>query len=183
MPRWRNGRRARFRCECREACRFESYSGHFKRSFLRRTPFSFARIGLGQRVAPRATSLAWEYIYTPNRYATAIKQTKHTEQINFLVIFHLSYPTYGRLSYSSIFARSPLGFCRRSSPGWEGKVYFHHLPSPMKGKQKTLNSQNSHDSYPTKKSATAKAVAQNQKNQKPKSKKRRQRAHSRRRSY
>ena len=29
-PRWRNGRRARFRCECREACRFDSYSGHPK---------------------------------------------------------------------------------------------------------------------------------------------------------
>ena len=43
MPRWRNGRRARFRCECWEACRFESYSGHLKRSFLRRTPFSFAQ--------------------------------------------------------------------------------------------------------------------------------------------
>ena len=28
MPRWRNGRRARFRCECCEACRFESCSGH-----------------------------------------------------------------------------------------------------------------------------------------------------------
>ena len=28
LPRWRNGRRARFRCECREACRFESCSGH-----------------------------------------------------------------------------------------------------------------------------------------------------------
>ena len=28
MPRWRNGRRARFRCECWETCRFESYSGH-----------------------------------------------------------------------------------------------------------------------------------------------------------
>ena len=28
MPRWRNGRRARFRCVCREACRFESCSGH-----------------------------------------------------------------------------------------------------------------------------------------------------------
>ena len=27
-PRWRNGRRARFRCVCREACRFESCSGH-----------------------------------------------------------------------------------------------------------------------------------------------------------
>ena len=27
-PRWRNGRRARFRCACREACRFESCSGH-----------------------------------------------------------------------------------------------------------------------------------------------------------
>ena len=27
-PRWRNGRRARFRCECREACRFDSCSGH-----------------------------------------------------------------------------------------------------------------------------------------------------------
>ena len=29
MPRWRNGRRARFRCVCREACRFESCSGHY----------------------------------------------------------------------------------------------------------------------------------------------------------
>ena len=29
-PRWRNGRRARFRCECCEACRFESCSGHRK---------------------------------------------------------------------------------------------------------------------------------------------------------
>ena len=28
LPRWRNGRRARFRCVCREACRFESCSGH-----------------------------------------------------------------------------------------------------------------------------------------------------------
>ena len=28
-PRWRNGRRARFRCECCEACRFESCSGHY----------------------------------------------------------------------------------------------------------------------------------------------------------
>ena len=28
MPRWRNGRRARFRCECLTACRFESYPGH-----------------------------------------------------------------------------------------------------------------------------------------------------------
>ena len=41
-PRWRNGRRARFRCECCEACRFESCSGHlnpliidrFSRGFL-----------------------------------------------------------------------------------------------------------------------------------------------------
>lgn len=31
MPRWRNGRRARFRCECCEACRFESCSGHHKK--------------------------------------------------------------------------------------------------------------------------------------------------------
>ena len=31
-PRWRNGRRARFRCECREACRFDSYSGHTNKS-------------------------------------------------------------------------------------------------------------------------------------------------------
>ena len=30
MPRWRNGRRARFRCECLTACRFESYPGHKK---------------------------------------------------------------------------------------------------------------------------------------------------------
>ena len=37
-PRWRNGRRARFRCECREACRFESYSGHFKEEFRFETP-------------------------------------------------------------------------------------------------------------------------------------------------
>ena len=28
MPRWRNGRRARFRCVCREACRFDSCPGH-----------------------------------------------------------------------------------------------------------------------------------------------------------
>ena len=28
LPRWRNGRRARFRCECLTACRFESYPGH-----------------------------------------------------------------------------------------------------------------------------------------------------------
>ena len=35
MPRWRNGRRARFRCVCREACRFESCSGHHENnSFL-----------------------------------------------------------------------------------------------------------------------------------------------------
>ena len=27
-PRWRNGRRARFRCECFTTCRFESCSGH-----------------------------------------------------------------------------------------------------------------------------------------------------------
>ena len=34
-PRWRNGRRARFRCVCREACRFESCSGHHENnSFL-----------------------------------------------------------------------------------------------------------------------------------------------------
>ena len=33
MPRWRNGRRARFRCVCREACRFESCSGHYTRGF------------------------------------------------------------------------------------------------------------------------------------------------------
>ena len=25
MPRWRNGRRARFRCVCREACRFPDF--------------------------------------------------------------------------------------------------------------------------------------------------------------
>ena len=31
MPRWRNGRRARFRCACREACRFDSCSGHKER--------------------------------------------------------------------------------------------------------------------------------------------------------
>ena len=30
---WRNGRRARFRCVCREACRFESCSGHYTRGF------------------------------------------------------------------------------------------------------------------------------------------------------
>ena len=34
LPRWRNGRRARFRCVCREACRFESCSGHKKFRFL-----------------------------------------------------------------------------------------------------------------------------------------------------
>ena len=35
LPRWRNGRRARFRCVCREACRFESCSGHHENnSFL-----------------------------------------------------------------------------------------------------------------------------------------------------
>ena len=33
MPRWRNGRRARFRCVCREACRFESCSGHYSTRF------------------------------------------------------------------------------------------------------------------------------------------------------
>ena len=61
--------------------------GTSKGVFFKRTPFSFARIELVQLVAPRATSLAWEYIYTPNRYATAIKQTKHTEQINFRIIY------------------------------------------------------------------------------------------------
>ena len=30
LPRWRNGRRARFRCECWETCKFESCSGHDK---------------------------------------------------------------------------------------------------------------------------------------------------------
>ena len=34
MPRWRNGRRARFRCECLAACRFESYPGHKAFSFV-----------------------------------------------------------------------------------------------------------------------------------------------------
>ena len=29
LPKWRNGRRARFRCECWEACRFESCLGHW----------------------------------------------------------------------------------------------------------------------------------------------------------
>ena len=33
MPRWRNGRRARFRCECWETCRFESCSGHRPNEF------------------------------------------------------------------------------------------------------------------------------------------------------
>ena len=40
MPRWRNGRRARFRCECLTACRFESYPGHKKfRAALRTALF------------------------------------------------------------------------------------------------------------------------------------------------
>ncbi len=34
MPRWRNGRRARFRCECLTACRFESYPGHTPRRII-----------------------------------------------------------------------------------------------------------------------------------------------------
>ena len=58
MPRWRNGRRARFRCECWEACRFESYSGHKEFWW---TPFFVPRIGLGQRVAPRQTHL-WSVV-------------------------------------------------------------------------------------------------------------------------
>ena len=33
-PRWRNGRRARFRCECWETCRFESCSGHKPNEYL-----------------------------------------------------------------------------------------------------------------------------------------------------
>ena len=56
-PRWRNGRRARFRCECREACRFESYSGHLKGDFLQKVPFSFTRVGVIQRVSYRLRRL------------------------------------------------------------------------------------------------------------------------------
>ena len=38
LPRWRNGRRARFRCACREACRFDSCSGHFGASQRKTKP-------------------------------------------------------------------------------------------------------------------------------------------------
>ncbi len=31
LPRWRNGRRARFRCEWCKLCKFESCSGHNKK--------------------------------------------------------------------------------------------------------------------------------------------------------
>ena len=54
-PRWRNGRRARFRCECWETCRFESYSGH-KRLSLRQSLF-YAQNRTRQLVAPRHTYL------------------------------------------------------------------------------------------------------------------------------
>ena len=57
MPRWRNGRRARFRCECREACRFESYSGHFQKEFLCGNSFFRARIEPVQSVAVWQTCL------------------------------------------------------------------------------------------------------------------------------
>ena len=45
-PRWRNGRRARFRCVCREACRFESCSGHQGKPYRRNG-------GIGRRATLR----------------------------------------------------------------------------------------------------------------------------------
>ena len=47
MPRWRNGRRARFRCECWETCRFDSYPGHTKWQTARssRTKREFSSAG------------------------------------------------------------------------------------------------------------------------------------------
>ena len=51
MPRWRNGRRARFRCVCREACRFESCSGHYVRGLRKQLSWqSITLPRLGSRV-------------------------------------------------------------------------------------------------------------------------------------
>ena len=46
MPRWRNGRRARFRCVCREACRFESCSGHFVAEIAQLVEHNLAKVGV-----------------------------------------------------------------------------------------------------------------------------------------
>ena len=46
MPRWRNGRRARFRCVCREACRFESCSGHIIAEIAQLVEHNLAKVGV-----------------------------------------------------------------------------------------------------------------------------------------
>ena len=60
LPRWRNGRRARFRCECLTACRFESYPGHknFRAAFW--LLFFVPRIGLC-RASPCPASLIFTF--------------------------------------------------------------------------------------------------------------------------
>ena len=45
-PRWRNGRRARFRCVCREACRFESCSGHHVAEIAQLVEHNLAKVGV-----------------------------------------------------------------------------------------------------------------------------------------
>ena len=111
-PRWRNGRRARFRCECREACRFESYSGHLKRSSLRRAPFSFARIGLVQSVAVWHSYLRLRYcsvgVLLRNRRLCADSQkvnkfpfNYHPNPCNFVVRLRSNFTLLALLSASA----------------------------------------------------------------------------------
>ena len=41
-----SGRRARFRCVCREACRFESCSGHFVAEIAQLVEHNLAKVGV-----------------------------------------------------------------------------------------------------------------------------------------
>ncbi len=82
--------------------------GTSKGVFFEKAPFSFARIGLVQLVAPRVTNLRMavvccannclcQMIVFENKFSAIICQTQQS-------------------SIATATLRSPLGFCRRSSP-------------------------------------------------------------------
>ncbi len=105
-PRWRNGRRARFRCECREACRFDSYSGHIIR---RLTSVDRFFVGGGGWLAPRAAETFDSYSGHIIRRLTSVDRffvgggglvsTSRSRNVRLLFWAHYQTVDFGRPSF------------------------------------------------------------------------------------
>ena len=80
MPKWRNGRRARFRCVCRKTWRFESFLGHPNRLLIDWLTAYFLFTGVTQVPKMGSVENSWsiDYALLPNREWN--QKQKHKKQ-------------------------------------------------------------------------------------------------------